>query len=53
MAIRQTENVEANVVKIGMNWNVLHRAEDRGRYQADDIIWVTVTGQPSITRNKI
>ena len=47
--MRQTENVDENVVKTGMNWNILHKIVTWGRGQAGYNSWVRLVGHPSRT----
>ena len=48
-AIRQTENVDENVVKVGTKWRMTQREGSGARGQAGTITWVSVAVQPSPT----
>ena len=48
-AIRQTENVDENVVRVGMKWSRMQREGRGARGHAGNSTWVRVAGQPRPT----
>ena len=48
-AIRQTENVDENVVRVGMRWRKMQREGTGASGHAGNSTWVRVAGQPRPT----
>ena len=48
-AIRQTENVDENVVRVGMRWRMMQREDTGASGHAGNSTWVRVAGQPRPT----
>lgn len=51
-AIRQTENVDENVVRVGIKWRRMQRDGRGASGHAGNSTWVRVAGQPRPTESE-